>query len=170
MFGFFKKKAAPAAEPTPETAAPQGQVAPGTQIAYDPNLIGTLMEDHQEILKIFGDISQKFEAADYGGVSASLIDFRTALQGHLLTENVRLYIYLEHSLGSDPANYDLIHGYKHEMDGIGKTVMAFLKKYDTIGVDADLAASFGRDLQEVGGVLVKRVEAEERTLYPLYQG
>ena len=111
MFGFFKKRAAPVAEPTIDTAAPQGKVAPGTQISYDPKLISSLLEDHQEILKIFGDISQKFEASDYAGVSARLTDFRTALQGHLLTENVRLYIYLEHALGADPGTYYLIHGY-----------------------------------------------------------
>lgn len=94
--------------------------------------------------------------------------FRAGIQSHLLIENVRLYIYLEHQLADDETSHRLIHDFRHEMDGIGKAVVGFLAKYKDLNVDSNLVASFGRDLEAVGKVLVDRIQREESTLYPLY--
>ena len=87
---------------------------------------------------------------------------------HLLTENVRLYIYLDHMLRGDEANEELIRGFRKEMDDIAKTAMNFLKKYEAIGVDKDLAEVFSKDFATIGEVLTKRIKREESILYPLY--
>lgn len=54
------------------------------------------------------------------------------------------------------------------MHGIGKAVVGSLAKYKDLSVDGNLVASFGRDLEAVGKVLVDRIQREEETLYPLY--
>lgn len=172
MFDLFKKKneeteAKPAAKESTGQSQQYG-TAPGTEIRYHPELIDQLKGDHQKLLGIYGEIKAAFDSSDYQTVSEKLDQFRTGLQGHLLTENVRLYIYLDHCLAGDENNSELIRGFRREMDGIGKTAMNFLKKYEAIGVDSDLAPSFARDFETIGKVLGERIQREEEVLYPLY--
>ena len=165
MFGFLfkKKKKSPAPKETQDAVA-----APGTQIHYSDELIPQLKKDHQDLLTLYGQIKASFEQANYKDVTSQLNTMRQALQSHLLTENVRLYIYLDRSMANDELNADLVRGFRREMDGIARVAMAFLKKYEMIGVDADLAKLFATDFEELGKVLVARIEREENTLYPLY--
>lgn len=170
MLDFFKKKSGPEKqEPvTPPTTRGNTTPAPSTQIQYHPELIEQLVADHRMLLGLYGEIKKVFEAGDYARVSKMLDEFRRGLQGHLLTENVRMYIYLERNLAGDEFNADLIRGYRREMDGIGKVAMNFLKKYEAIGVDTELAGPFAKDFATIGAVLAERIEKEERGLYPLY--
>lgn len=165
MFGFFKRKKQPVPAPAEEVQAFR---APGTQIHYNPELVTQLQKDHQELLALYGKIKERFEQGDYKEVTHLLNTFRQALQGHLLTENIRLYIYLERSMDQDELNGDLVRGFRREMDGIAKVAMAFLKKYEMIGVDAELAKPFAAEFANLGQVLVERINREENTLYPLY--
>lgn len=173
MFDFLFRKSRPvdqgaAAVPPPPAKSPQA-AAPGTAIRYHPELIGQLKHDHQALLALFGSIQAAFREGRLQAVVEHLDAFRAAIQSHLLIENVRLYIYLEHQLANDAASHQLIHDFRHEMDGIGKAVVGFLAKYRDLIRDTNLAASFGRDLEAVGKVLVDRIQREEATLYPLYE-
>ncbi len=168
MFGLFgKKEGSQSAEPAPAQA--ETYTAPGTQIHYSAELINGLKSDHQSLLTLYGKIDSEFKEGRYEEVSSLLNDFKSELNSHLLTENVRLYIYLERSLAHDPTTGELIHGFRKEMDEIAKVALGFLKKYETIGVDAQLASHFGPDFKTIGEVLVERIQKEEHTLYPLYQ-
>lgn len=167
MFDFFKKKGE-AKNEAPAPTAQQYNTAPGTEIRYHPELIEQLQSDHRKLLGIYGEIQQAFDAGDYALVSQKLDAFRSGLQGHLLTENVRLYIYLDRCLASDETNSDLIRGFRREMDGIAKVAMNFLKKYEAIGVDKELAGAFAKDFATIGQVLGERIQKEEQVLYPLY--
>ncbi len=172
MFEFLFRKNKPvdpdpAVVPSHAPAVTQA-AAPGTAIHYHPELIGKLKQDHQALLALFGSIQTAFMEGRLQTVVGHLDTFRTGIQSHLLIENVRLYIYLEHQLADDETSYQLIHDFRHEMDGIGKAVVGFLAKYKDLSVDTNLVASFGRDLEAVGKVLVDRIQREEATLYPLY--
>lgn len=167
MFGFFKKKGESKQE-APATATPQNNTAPGTEIRYHPELIDQLKSDHQALLGLYGEIHAAFDASDYAKVSQKLDAFSSGLRDHLLTENVRLYIYLDHSLANDETNSELIRGFRHEMNGIAKVAMNFLKKYEAIGVDKELAGTFAKDFATIGQVLGQRIQKEEQVLYPLY--
>lgn len=171
-FLFGKKKTATAPAPGPAADSPpavaDSHEAPGTHIPFHPDLVDQLKADHQGLLATFGAIGNAYSAHDLAATSAHLEAFRGQLMAHLLKENVRFYIYLEHALVSDPTSHALVHQFRHEMDGIGKAVMAFLDKYRNLAVDSSLAGSFGADLASVGGVLVQRIKSEEETLYPLY--
>lgn len=170
MFGLFKKKTSEESG-TAAGKANQGEnyaAAPGTEIRYAPDLVDNLKQDHQTLLGLYGEIQNAFDNKDYTAVSAMLEKFKSGLQGHLLTENVRLYIYLDRSLASDPVNSDLIRGFRREMDDIAKVAMKFLNKYSTIGVDEHLAEHFANDFATIGAVLGERIQKEESVLYPLY--
>ncbi|MDQ3060608.1 MAG: hemerythrin domain-containing protein [Pseudomonadota bacterium] len=142
--------------------------APGTHIGYNPDLVPHLHADHVMLAEIFTAIGAAFHANDLAATVRHMNHFRMAIQAHLLSENVRLYIYLEHALARDAASHALIHEFRHEMDGIGKAVLTFLGKYRDLDTQPNLAVSFGNDLAAVGKVLVERIEREESTLYPLY--
>lgn len=167
MFGFFKKKAKQENTPS-EPEKKTTYTAPGTEIHYSPDLIGTLQQDHKNLLALYGDIANAFKEQKYKDVSSMLNELKSGLNAHLLKENVRLYIYLDRSLSNDTISSELIRGFRKEMDDIAKVALKFLQKYETIGVDEDLASHFASDFETIGKVLVERIKKEEETLYPLY--
>ncbi|MCE1185448.1 MAG: hemerythrin domain-containing protein [Rhodocyclales bacterium] len=167
IFGKHAKESA-APRPTPAPAAPAPVVAPGTSIQYHPEIIDLFKHDHRELLRVFAGIKAAIAAQDLPRCAELLEDFRHTLHGHLLSENVRLYIYLEHALASDPTSHDLMHSFRHEMDDIGKAVVAFLERYRYLAEHPELLPQFAHELDGIGKVLVERIKREEETLYPLY--
>lgn len=167
MFEFlFGRKKQDAAQQGNQPAA--RAAAPGTHIAYSPELIDELKADHHHLLQIFGAIGAAHAAGDMAETASLLEQFRSVLGEHLLKENVRFYIYLEHALAGDPSSHALVHQFRREMDGIGKAVQSFLERYRHIASDPLLAGSFAADLAAVGKVLGQRIRSEEQTLYSLY--
>ena len=154
-------KPSPARPAAKRAEAASEHPAPGTQIAYDPDLVQRLKADHKQLLELFGKISAAFAQNNLPLTAQFLDDFRSRIQAHLLTENIRFYIYLEHSLTSDMASSALVHEFRQEMDGIGQAMLEFLNKYKEIATRPDFAIPFGK-------VLVDRIKREEDTLYPLY--
>ena len=171
MFEFlWKRKAPPAPSEAPKRMEqpPQG-VAPGTNLHYDPDLVPNLVADHQVLLGIFGEIGAAMNQKNMSLVKQKLGEFGDTLRGHLLKENIRFYVYLQHSLDGEPDNAAIMHDFRKEMQHIGKAVADFLHKYTAAG---DWSEAMWQDFQqEVGGigtVLVKRIQTEENILYPLY--
>lgn len=172
MFLFdllFGRKQAGKAGAAPAAAEPAQASAPGTRIHHDSALIVGLKDDHQLLLQIFGSIGNAAKAGDLAEVEKRLGHFKTVLMDHLLKENIRLYVYLEHMLVEDPPSHQLMHEFRHEMDAIGKAVVAFLGKYKTIASQPELATAFAGDLAAIGEALVARIRREEDTLYPMYR-
>lgn len=149
-------------------AQTNAKTAPGTTIQYNPDLILQLTKEHKQLLTMFGEIRIAFERGDYKKTVQKLNEFRSAFQAHLLVENVRLYIFLERSFANDETSYELIRSLRREMDGIARTALAFLEKYETIGIDKDVETSFARDVDTIGTILMHRIDSEEQALYPLY--
>lgn len=147
---------------------PVTPTAPGTHISYSPDLIEKLHAEHAALLTLFVSIQACVGAQDWSVAGHKLSEFRRALQAHLLTENVRLYVYLEHMLAGDKLSHDLMHDFRRDMAEIGKDVMMFLDKYRDLAVRPDLAASFPAELIAIGAILTERIQREEDTLYPLY--
>ena len=162
MFGFFRRKK--------QLAGGQRQGrAPGTEIYYHSELVPELLDDHKQLLKLFTEIGQEYAAERFTQLPLLLRDFGTLLREHLLKENVKLYIYLKHTLADDPESAALTQGFRSEMHGINRTVTRFLSHYILDEWDEQRRKQFGADLDAIGKVLVKRIETEESVLYPLYQ-
>ncbi len=172
MFDFFKKNKE---EVVPESSAVKEKryyghaAAPGTKICYNPNLIPKLEGDHQTLFGIYGEIKEASDLANYSLVKDKLKEFKQGFLDHILIENVSLYVYMKNALHDDEESVDLVQEFRSEMNEIGKVVRAFILKYETIGVNQDLASSFAQDLAGIGQALVDRIEREEGTLYPLYE-
>jgi hypothetical protein len=149
---------------------PRQQVspAPGAGNPYRPELVGKLKSDHKDLLNLYGEIKQASDVKDFQLVGRKLRKFRILFNGHILTENTRLYSYMERILSRDPVNASIIKDFKSEMNDIGIVVHNFLKKYESVGINPELAQTFGHEWAGIGTVLVKRVQQEEGELYPLY--
>lgn len=162
MFSFFwkrKKKKQKISEAT----------APGTGIRYHPELVEELHQDHQNLLNLFGEIQKAHQARDYESLSRRMSEFSSEFRGHLLKENVQLYTYLQHVLANDSENAALMRDLRGEMHDISKAVSRFVKKYaGNEEWDATRHEQFGKELEATGKVLTKRIQTEEKQLYPLY--
>ncbi len=174
MFEFLwksKKSSAQneAAKPAERLVEGERSDAPGTHLHYDPNLVSHLLADHQMLLGIFGDIAAAMKRKDMGLVKEKLGKFGDELNGHLLKENIRFYIYLQHNLKNDPENAAIMLGFRKEMQQIGKSVVDFLQKYTAEGDwNEAMWQNFQQEVGGIGKVLTKRIQMEENTLYPLY--
>lgn len=120
------------------------------------------------MLKLFGELSESVAKAKYARIPEALDRFRRVLETHLLEENVRLYIYLMKCLVTAPANLQLAHDMKREMEGIGRTANNFIRHYIEFGVDNSNIEKFQSELKGIGAALADRIEREEASLYTLY--
>ena len=171
MFGFFKKKEEEISPTVAPALAPALTPAPASSggIPFYPELIKDLVGDHRHLFQLHDSIKESFTRRDLASVSSNLQEFGMVVRNHLLTENMRLYIYLQQKMAGDEINTTLVRSFRKEMDGIGKTVLDFLEKYKEIEKksEADLAL-FADELAQIGAVVSTRMKREEQTLYPLY--
>lgn len=137
-------------------------------ISYDPTLIERLKTDHEDLVALYQKLGTLLEASKYGDIRSELINFKTRFEAHILTENVRFYVYLEQHL-EDVHNTELMRDFRREMNTIARGVVEFVKKYQFSAFDGELRSQFVQDYQAVGGLLAQRIEREESGLYPLYQ-
>jgi len=164
MFGLFKKKE----ENKPEAAAPASKPV-DSGIAFYPDLIEHLVADHRRLLALYGKIKESYAQRNFAVLSKCLHDFGNLIRSHLLTENMRLYIYLQQKVASDEVNTQLVRSFRKEMDGIAKVALDFLAHYEDLeSRSVQELGAFGPELEKLGGVLAERMKREEETLYPLY--
>ncbi|MDR2219843.1 MAG: hemerythrin domain-containing protein [Methylobacillus sp.] len=153
--------------PPPQPSA-SPHYAPGTRIAYDDHLIERLLADHRKLLALFTATRNAFVAGDTAHTTENLDQFKKEIQAHLLTEEIRLYVYLENALANNDFNHTMMRNMHKEMASIGHDVLGFLDKYNALGKNHALSSSFIADLDQLGKVLIERIQQEESTLYPLY--
>jgi hypothetical protein len=154
--------------PAPAPSARQGSVPPPRAPSYDSGLVPALKNDHQELVALFEQIGRTYEARRFHEIPALLTAFKTRLEAHLLTENVRFYNYVESTLRDDAENLSLIRDFRREMNTIARGVIDFVKKYQANHDPDALLHGFLADYRTVGGLLVQRIQREEGNLYPLY--
>jgi len=163
MFSFFKRKST-ALKPQPEADVP-----PTEGIRYDPDLIGALKADHQVLLEHYQRIADKAAEKRFREVRSELGQFKTLFHSHILVENVKLYVYLNHNLEIDQGRSEMVRGMRREMRHIGKAVNQFIDTYDVWPWSDELASGFPKALEQIGAALSDRIETEESSLYPLYR-
>lgn len=144
------------------------ETLPRMGIGYDALLIHKLKEDHQELVKIFTAIKTAANEKRFREIPKILPEFKLALQTHLAVENVRFYVYVQQLYANDVDTSDFITGLRSEMNGIARAVIKFTEKYSVTELTHSTVASFKAELDEIGSVLVKRVQLEESRLYALY--
>lgn len=162
MFGLFRKKR------SVETEQARPVQTPTDMISYNENFISELLSDHGELMRIFYAIKESAERDDSKGAIKLIQKFTRLLRGHLLKENIRLYVYLQQLFENDPESEEIVKQYKREMQGIGLKLNKFFTKYSTMSVEDFDKVEFAAELEHIGEILFDRLENEEKALYPLY--
>jgi hypothetical protein len=135
---------------------------------YDAGLVANLRNDHRELAAMYGQLGQSVRDGDYTRMSNALLAFRTRLEAHLLMENVRLYAYLEQTLADDGHHAAIVGEFRREMKDLVARALRFVQLYQQAGVSSANVDEFMREYDEIGKLLMARVEREEGGLYPLY--
>lgn len=167
--GFLKRLfgGKPDYAPAATTASPE--VGQGRTIRYDPGLVDGLKSDHQELVGMYTRLGEQVAAGEFHGVDAALQAFKIRLEAHLLTENVRFYVYVEQSVVDDEFNSELVRSFRKEMNSIARAVVEFVRRYRQQPVGPVTQAAFIREHGDVGRLLAQRIAREEAELYVLYQ-
>ncbi len=152
----------------PMSRMPAGAPAPRVP-RYDSSLIASLKQDHHSLVELFEQVGRLAERGRFRELPATLVAFKTALESHVIAENVRFYNYVENSLVGDEENLALIRSFRREMNVIARSVVDFVKKYQRYDFDDNTKQAFLREYAAVGGLLAQRIQREEGNLYPLYQ-
>jgi len=153
---------------TKHDTRPIQEIKQEAAIKYHPELIDELKEDHQALFGLYGEMIEMINQGKYSDLGPRLHDFKLALEGHLLIENIKFYVYVENKLSDDPMNLEFIKDVRKEMNSIARIVIKFTKKYEHVVFTEELKRSFVKELNGIGAVLTKRVEMEESRLYTLY--
>lgn len=142
---------------------------PGGGIAYDPALVGALKDDHLELVRIHAAIKKAVAESRFGDIRDLLSNFKLAFQTHIAVENVRFYVYVQQHAALDADTSNFIADVRKEMNSIARAVMKFVDTYMTAPPTPASAPGFNNELDQIGSVLVQRVQLEESRLYSLYQ-
>ncbi len=136
---------------------------------YSPGLLPRLESEHGELLRLHGELERMAADGRFTAIPAALAAFKSKFDLHILNENLHFYGYVEEKSVKEPEDRDLIRSFRGEMNAISRGVVNFIKKYRSIGVHAVSAREFLVELRQVGILLIKRMEREERDLYGLYR-
>ncbi len=166
MFEFLHGKKE--AESGAEQSGSDPEYANGTSIAYHPELIEHFESEHKQLLQLFQNMVDAIEQDDVETTSKHLKKFSLLLRGHLLEENIKLYVYLQHTLINDVESTELVNSFKSEMQAIGRSVNKFITSYSKENWSAEDIENFKREIKPIGNILVERINNEEEMLYKLY--
>lgn len=163
--GFFAKLMG-VEEKRTESVKP---AAPEGGIAYDATLVATLKDDHKELVRIYSAIKAAAAENRYGDLHDLLARFKLTFQTHVAVENVRFYVYVQQHMALDTDTSNFIADVRKEMNSIARAVMRFVDTNMTLPPTPSTVADFNAELEQIGSVLVQRVQLEESRLYSLYQ-
>ncbi len=142
---------------------------PSGGIPYDPELVDALKHDHQELVRIYSAIKAAASESRYGDIHGLLADFKITFQTHVAVENVRFYAYMQQHDALDIDTSNFIAEVRKEMNNIARAVMKFVDTYmSALPVPVTVTGFIG-ELDQIGSVLVQRVQLEEGRLYSLYR-
>ena len=170
LFSLFGERKL-ADTPTPDSAAPAPTPVtskPDAGIPYDGQLIAMLKQDHVQLVNQFTSLMPLLRNHDVRNFRSRLQAFKTEFQGHIIKENVKFYVYLEQSLAKDETNLELIRDFRREMNSISRSVVHFCNRYMDDPMSPLTIQKFAQESNEIAEALLRRIEREERDLYPLY--
>ena len=136
---------------------------------FSPSLVAGLKGEHSELLRQHAELARLAAAGSYTGIPAALAAFRSKFDLHVLSENLHFYGFVEEKARGRPDDAEMIRGFRSEMNAIARAVVNFVKKYRSDGVSAQTAPDFLVEVRQIGALLLKRIEREEKELYVLYR-
>ncbi len=143
--------------------------SPTAGIGYDDGLVAKLKGDHQELVRLYTAIKGAAAANRFADLHDLLANFKHAFQMHIALENVKFYVYVQQRMAQDPEASTFISEVRREMNDIARAVLKFVDAYTANPPTPATVTDFSAELDQIGAVLVQRVEKEESRLYSLYQ-
>jgi len=138
------------------------------EIAYDPTLVDTLVQQHRELLLLLDKAKGSVQAKHFDDVKGMLDQFRVALAEHVQRENSELHPYISRHLKTE----DRIATLKDMLAGALRTeraVNGFLKHYGGYPVTERNAATFFGEIDGVITEFKRWTTQEEGFVYTLYK-
>lgn len=130
-------------------------------------LIATLRQQHQELVQLVGQMNAALERGEEAAVCSVLSSLSQSLRAHLALEDREIYPGLIRAAeaSGDAKMLETARLFASNMQRITESLQDFLSRHQ---------AEFHLDRFRTGwgtlsGVLAKRIESEETTLYPLYE-
>ncbi len=142
--------------------------APAGDIAYDAGLVDKLKADHRELVRIYTAIKRAAAENRFADLHDLLAQFKVNFQLHIAAENVKFYVYVQQH-AQDAETSAFIADVRREMNDIARAVLKFVDAYMSAPPTPVTVTDFAAELDQIGAVLVQRVEKEENRLYSLYQ-
>lgn len=167
---FFQGRPDPkTAECTLQPASLANNVNKKQRITYDDSLIRLLEKEHELLLESFGrTLTDGFESGNFTLLCTQLSEFKVLFQNHVLTENVKLFCYLEQSTGSKSKPMIPVREFRKDINNLSNEVINFCKKFEQ-PIDVLLSQdSFKNEYQAAGRALIHRVQLVESEMYSLY--
>lgn len=130
-------------------------------------LIATLKQQHQELLRLVGQMNAVLERGDEAAVFAVLSSLSQVLRAHLALEDQEIYPALVRAAeaSGDAKMLETARLFADNMQRITDSLKEFLARHET----SFHLERFRTGWSTLSGVLAKRIESEETTLYPLYE-
>lgn len=125
----------------------------------------SLRQQHADLGKILTSLGQRAKAGAPGSeLRTALVDLSGKLTMHLAGEDRMVYPALQAS--KDPQVAAMATRFASEMGGLGAAFKAFTQRFATPAAIEGDRPGFISALAGVTEAIVKRVQAEERELYP----
>lgn len=156
----------------PGTHRRDGRPVPDSEtgaLAYDPDLIGRLKQNHRDLMAAVAAIQTASAACRCEVLPELLRNFKHAFQVHTAAENAGLYAYVQRRHRANAAMSDFVLGVRGQMHGIARTLVRFANTHTASVPTRDTLTDFRTELDLVGALLLKRVHVAESRLYHLYR-
>ncbi len=134
-----------------------------------PNLVPTLKSQHQAVIALAGQVNEALGKKDVAAIQKHLSVLGGALLGHLDIEDTELYPALIKA-AQDSGQDNLATTarlFSSNMAFISRALKDFLGRYG--GKPTFDLKQFGDDWKNIVASLSARINAEETTLYPMYE-
>lgn len=135
------------------------------------NYLNELKNDHKTVIRLLEDIKDSIQTKDTQGIATRIDSLKNGLVAHLKKEDDKIYVELL-GLAKDK-NIELVaitmNTFSTAMKGIASRALKFLDKYPNKEEITRLTTEFHKDFQEVYDDILKRLDREEKVLYPMYE-
>ncbi len=146
----------------------QGELAGELGSGYDPLLVESLCDEHQQILICCQQLELVVAKGKDASIRKQLRRLDDQVRSHRMREDVALLLFMEHHLEEDTRLAQRLRQGRREREQWRKQVMAFFDKYHGLRLVGPVVEDLRVDLATMGAALVAMMEQEEEELFPLY--
>jgi hypothetical protein len=141
---------------------------PGTQIWFDPGLVGKLRAEHQEILAACERLEITCTTGRVAQIADQLQSLEEQLRQHRMQEDVKLMIFIEKRYNDRDEMAMLLAMFRRERDGLKRELSEFFAKFALLRECPGLVAELRQDVGRAIRLIVGMIDAEEVNFFPLY--